>query len=136
MPHKQAEREVSNAIGNCFHYGTPAETRRWKPASSPSQGAHGIGRIGTEPRRGERARLRLAKQKFVADGRFLLANISLIGGLHFAEMANLEIPEELGSLRAWHARTFERPSVENAALGEYGAVAEGRRSAFRWLRTD
>jgi glutathione S-transferase len=57
----------------------------------------------------------LANQPYVAGHKFSMADITLIAGLVFANIAQAEIPEECKSLKAWHARMVERPSVKNPA---------------------
>ena len=42
-----------------------------------------------------------------------MADITVIGGLIFAELADLAVPAECGALLGWYARMQERPSVQN-----------------------
>ncbi len=42
-----------------------------------------------------------------------MADITVIGGLIFAELVELPVPAECEALQAWYARIRERPSVKN-----------------------
>ena len=42
-----------------------------------------------------------------------MADITTIGGLIFAELVDVPVPQECNALRAWYARMQERPSVRN-----------------------
>jgi glutathione S-transferase len=55
----------------------------------------------------------LQKQPYVAGDTFSMADIAVIGGMIFAELVDLAVPEELTALRSWYARVNERPSVKN-----------------------
>lgn len=55
----------------------------------------------------------LGDQKFVAGNFFSMADITVIGGLIFADLVRLPIPEECKNLRSWYVRMQERPSVKN-----------------------
>ena len=45
-----------------------------------------------------------------------MADITVIGGLIFAELLKLSIPLECGALRAWYAKMQERPSVRDRVM--------------------
>ena len=55
----------------------------------------------------------LKRQPFVAGDAFSMADITVIGGLIFAGLVNLRVPEDCEALQAWYARMQERPSVKN-----------------------
>jgi glutathione S-transferase len=55
----------------------------------------------------------LRTRPFVAGERFSMADITVIGGLIFAGLVELEIPAECDALKAWYAQMQERPSVKN-----------------------
>ncbi|MBT2325735.1 glutathione S-transferase C-terminal domain-containing protein [Variovorax paradoxus] len=55
----------------------------------------------------------LKKQPFVAGDAFSMADITVIGGLIFAELVELSVPAECEPLRAWYARMQERTSVQH-----------------------
>jgi glutathione S-transferase len=40
-----------------------------------------------------------------------MANIALLGGMIFALLAKLPLPDDCAALRAWHGRMQERASV-------------------------
>ena len=42
-----------------------------------------------------------------------MADITVIGGLIFAGLVKLSVPQECEALRAWYERMLERPSVQN-----------------------
>ena len=53
----------------------------------------------------------LGETNFVAGDTFTVADITLHAGLVFAGFAQIAIPEELTSLKAWQARLATRPSI-------------------------
>jgi glutathione S-transferase len=55
----------------------------------------------------------LQRQPYVAGETFSMADITVIGGLIFAMLVKLPVPEECEALRAWYARMLERESVRN-----------------------
>jgi glutathione S-transferase len=54
----------------------------------------------------------LKHQPFVAGNAFSMADIALLGGMIFASLVKLPIPDECEALHAWHARMNERSSVQ------------------------
>jgi glutathione S-transferase len=55
----------------------------------------------------------LRKQAFIAGDTFSMADITVIGGLIFAGLVDLQVPPECTALLAWHGRMLERSSVQN-----------------------
>ena len=55
----------------------------------------------------------LSQQPFVAGEVFSMADITLVGGMIFAELLKLAMPAECTALSAWYARMQQRPSVQN-----------------------
>ncbi|MDV2449672.1 glutathione binding-like protein [Xanthomonas hortorum] len=55
----------------------------------------------------------LTQQPFIAGSAFSMADITVIGGLIFAELVELAVPAHHEALHAWYARMQERPSVQN-----------------------
>ncbi|NKJ03010.1 glutathione S-transferase [Novosphingobium sp. SG707] len=55
----------------------------------------------------------LKQQPYVAGQTFTMADIAVIGGMIFAELVDLAVPEECEALLAWYAKVQERPSVQN-----------------------
>jgi glutathione S-transferase len=54
----------------------------------------------------------LTNKAFVAGDHFSMADIALLGGMIFASLVKLPVPQECEALRAWNARMQERPSVQ------------------------
>jgi glutathione S-transferase len=118
MMQKRAEREVLYAFGNYFHYGTPGGSPALVPYKLP--GWKGRTEWGALERERGIAGMRyfdsvLARQPYVAGEAFSMADITLIAGMLFADVANAEIPAGCESLKAWRARMGERSSVKNPA---------------------
>lgn len=53
----------------------------------------------------------LAGQDYLAAGHYSIADILLLTTVDFATFIGMPVPEELESLRAWHARVSARPSA-------------------------
>ena len=53
----------------------------------------------------------LREQEFLAADHFTNADILLLTTIDFAGFVGIPIPEDLSSLRAWHARVSARPSA-------------------------
>ena len=53
----------------------------------------------------------LADNTFVAGENFSMADITAMVVVDFAAWVKLEVPEELGNLRRWHASVSARPSA-------------------------
>lgn len=64
----------------------------------------------------------LQQQSYYAGDKFSMADIAVIGGMIFASLVKLPVPEECEALRAWYARMQERPSYKTwRALVDQGA---------------
>ena len=110
MMSKRAELELLDAISVYFHHGTPGlgpdveiyQNPEWgfRQRDKAIRGMHYFNDV-------------LEKQPFVAGDAFSMADITTIGGLIFAELVDVPVPQECGALRAWYARMQERPSVRN-----------------------
>jgi glutathione S-transferase len=110
MMSKRAELELLDAISVYFHHGTPGlgpdveiyQNPEWgfRQRDKAIRGMHYFNDV-------------LEKQPFVAGDVFSMADITTIGGLIFAELVDVPVPQECGALRAWYARMQERPSVRN-----------------------
>ncbi|MGF6127823.1 glutathione S-transferase [Pseudomonas frederiksbergensis] len=118
MMQKRAERELLYAVGNYFHYGTPG--------AGPAVEAYKLPQWQGRTEWGALERKRavdgmhyfdnvLSKQPYVAGEQFSMADITLWAGLYFAAFAEIAIPEECTSLKTWHAKVSERPSVKQPA---------------------
>lgn len=109
MMNKRAELEVLDAISVYFHHATPGLGAKVEVYQNPDWGQRqrdralrGLGYFDAL----------LQRQPFVAGTVFSMADITLIGGLIFAGIVNLALPEEYTALQAWYDRMKKRPSVE------------------------
>ena len=110
MMTKRAEIELLDAISVYFHHATPGlgpdvekyQNAEWgcRQRDKAIKGMHYFDKI-------------LGDQEFVAGNFFSMADITVIGGLIFADLVRLPIPEECENLRSWYARMQDRPSVKN-----------------------
>ena len=53
------------------------------------------------------------RHPYVAGDSFSMADIAVIGGLIFARLVELPIPDACDALRDWYARMQQRPSVRD-----------------------
>ena len=53
------------------------------------------------------------RQPFVAGDTFSMADITVIGGMIFADLVNLTVPADCETLKAWYAKMQDRPSVRH-----------------------
>jgi glutathione S-transferase len=97
MMQKRAESELIDAVGIYFHHATPGLGAKMLPYKSPDWD----GRQAW----GERSR----------DRAFSMADITVWGGLAFADFARIAIPDDCTALAAWRAKVAERPSVMSPA---------------------
>ncbi|HMK70445.1 MAG TPA: glutathione S-transferase [Xanthobacteraceae bacterium] len=54
----------------------------------------------------------LARRSYVAGGDFTVADITALVAVDFMKVSKLAVPDELGNLRAWHAKVSARPSAK------------------------
>lgn len=110
MMSKRAELELLDAISVYFHHATPGLGPDVERYQNEDWGL----RQRDKALRGMRYFDSLLRQQaFVAGDRFTMADITVIGGLIFAGLVELEVPQELDALRDWYARMQERPSVRD-----------------------
>ena len=110
MMSKRAELEVLDAVSVYFHHATPGlgpdvelyQNPEWgfRQRDKALRGMHYFNGI-------------LEQRPFIATDAFSMADITLVGGLIFADLVKLPIPEECIALRDWWARMRERPSVKH-----------------------
>lgn len=110
MLSKRAELELLDAVSVYFHHATPGlgpdvelyQNAEWglRQRDKALRGMHYFDGL-------------LRSRPFVAGERFTLADITVIGGLIFAGLVELDIPAECDALKAWYARMQARPSVHN-----------------------
>ncbi|MGS0891719.1 glutathione S-transferase [Burkholderia stagnalis] len=109
MMNKRAELELLDAISVYFHHGTPG----LGPDVEIYQNAEWGLRQRDKALRGMRYFDDvLSQQLFVAGDAFSMADITIIGGLLFAAIVELDVPAEYENLRSWCARMLDRPSVK------------------------
>ncbi|OCR26179.1 glutathione S-transferase [Pseudomonas syringae] len=110
MMSKRAELELLDAVSVYFHHATPGlgpdvelyQNAEWgfRQRDKALRGMHYFDAV-------------LQTRPFVAGETFSMADITVIGGLIFAGLVELAVPEECQALQAWYARMQERPSVKN-----------------------
>lgn len=108
MMTKRAEIEFLDAVSVYFHHATPGlgahvelyQNPEWgnRMRDKAIKGMHYFNRV-------------LEQQPFVAGDTFSMADIAVLGGMIFASLVKLAIPDECAALRVWHARMQERPNV-------------------------
>ncbi|PTB17996.1 glutathione S-transferase [Trinickia symbiotica] len=110
MMSKRAELELLDAISVYFHHGTPGLGPAVETYQNPEWGF----RQRDKALRGMRYfDAVLQRQPYVAGEAFSMADITVIGGLIFAMLVKLPVPEECEALHAWYARMLQRQSVRN-----------------------
>ena len=110
MMTKRAEIEVLDAVSVYFHHATPGlgpdvelyQNAEWgfHQRDKALRGMHYFDAV-------------LSQQPFVAGEVFSMADITLVGGMIFADLLKLAKPAECTALSAWYARMQQRPSVQN-----------------------
>jgi glutathione S-transferase len=109
MMTKRAEIEFLDAVSVYFHHATPGLGPEVELYQNPEWG----GRMRDKAIRGMHYFDDVLKnQPFVAGENFSMADIAVLGGMIFASLVNLAVPEDCAALTAWHARIQERPSVQ------------------------
>lgn len=108
MMSKRAEIELLDAISVYFHHGTPGlgplvelyQNQEWgfRQRDKALRGMHYFDKV-------------LQRQPFIAGDKFSMADITVIGGLVFAAIVNLDIPSECRALLSWFERVKKRESV-------------------------
>jgi len=119
MMTKRAEIEFLDAVSVYFHHATPG----LGPKVELYQNAEWGAKMGEKATRGMRYFDNLLRQQpFVAGDKFSMADIAVIGGMIFASLVKLPVPDECDALRAWYAKMQERPSYKTwRALVDQGA---------------
>jgi glutathione S-transferase len=113
MMSKRAELEMLDAISVYFHHATPG----LGPDVEIYQNAEWGFRQRDKAMNGMRYfNAVLKRQPFVAGEVFSMADITVIGGLIFAGLVKLPVPEKCEALQAWYAKMQERPSVKNRVM--------------------
>lgn len=110
MMSKRAELELLDAISVYFHHATPGLGPHVEIYQNEEWGLRQRDKAINGMRYFDGV---LKQQSFVAGDSFSMADITVIGGLIFAELVGLAVPEDCETLRAWYERMRERPSVHN-----------------------
>ena len=110
MINKRAELELLDAVSVYFHHATEGlgpdvelyQNAEWgfRQRDKALRGMHYFDGI-------------LRRQPYVAVDSFSMADIAVIGGLIFAGLVELPIPDACDALRDWYARMQQRPSVRD-----------------------
>ncbi|WP_455826755.1 glutathione S-transferase [Pseudomonas graminis] len=109
MMTKRAEIEFMDAVSVYFHHATPG----LGPEVELYQNAEWGLRMRDKAVRGMRYFDNiLTTRAYVAGDEFSMADIALLGGMIFAELVELPVPEECAALHAWHAKVTQRASVQ------------------------
>lgn len=118
MMTKRAEIEFLDAVSVYFHHATPG----LGPKVELYQNAEWGAKMGEKATRGMCYFDKLLQeQPYIAGERFSMADIAVIGGMIFASLVKLPVPEGCEALRAWYARMQQRPSYQAwRALVEQG----------------
>lgn len=110
MMSKRAEIEMLDAISTYFHHGTPGLGPSVELYQNPEWGFR-------QRDKAVRGMLYfdklLQRQSFIAGEKFSMADITVIGGLVFAAIVKLDVPQECEALLAWFERMKTRESVKS-----------------------
>jgi glutathione S-transferase len=111
MMQRRAEVGLLDAVAAYFHHATPGfgpdietyQNREWgeKGRERAIAGMHYLDGV-------------LAKERYLAGQQFSMADITAFAGLGYADFAKIEVPADLGHLKAWKARVAARPSFAHA----------------------
>jgi len=107
MMNKRAELEVLDPISVYFHHATPGLGPDVELYQNPEWGLRQRDRALRGLRYFDGV---LRRQPHVAGDAFSMADIALIGGMLFAGIVRLPIPEGCDALLEWYGRMRERPS--------------------------
>lgn len=110
MMSRRAELEVLDAISIYFHHATPGLGPHVEVYQNQEWGRYQLDKAIRGMRYFDEL---LQHQPFVAGQEFTMADITLIGGMIFAELLKVKVPEECQALARWYARMQVRPSVRN-----------------------
>ncbi|MCQ3009075.1 MULTISPECIES: glutathione S-transferase [Pseudomonas syringae group genomosp. 2] len=119
MMTKRAEIEFLDAVSTYFHHATPGLGPHVELYQNQEWGS----RMREKAVRGTRYFDSILKDRpFIVGDAFSMADIAVLGGMIFASLVKLPVPDECEALREWHTRMQERPSVQEwRAMVERGA---------------
>lgn len=110
MMSKRAELELLDAVSVYFHHGTPGLGPDVETYQNPEWGFRQRDKALRGMRYFDGV---LRNQPYVAGEAFSMADITVIGGLVFAALVKLPVPDGCDALDAWYARMLERETVRN-----------------------
>ena len=120
MMSKRAEIELLDAVSVYFHHATPGlgpdvelyQNEEWglRQRDKAVRGMRYFDGV-------------LQHRAFVAGDTFSMADITVIGGLIFADLVGLAVPEECKALLGWYVRMQGRQSVQNRITMSEPAIA-------------
>jgi len=109
MAQRRAEANLLDAVATYFHHGTsglgPAletyQNKEWgeKQKEKAIATMHKLNQT-------------LAQQPYIAGDTFSIADVTVMGGLAFADFAKVPVPVEAENLLAWRDRVNARPSAK------------------------
>ena len=108
MMTKRAEIELLDAVSVYFHHGTPGLGPKVELYQNPEWGFRQRDKAVRGMRYFDTV---LSRQPYVAGEAFSMADIAVIGGLLFASLVELPVPDECEALRGWYAKMLQRESV-------------------------
>jgi glutathione S-transferase len=108
MMSRRAELELLDEISFYFHHATPGLGPDVEKYQNADWGFHQRDKAIRGMKYFDDV---LKKKKYIATDFFSLAYITLIGGLIFADLVKLPIPQECSALRDWYSKMSNRPSV-------------------------
>jgi glutathione S-transferase len=121
MMNKRAEIELLDAVSVYFHHGTPGLGPDVEVYQNPEWGFRQRDKAVRGMRYFDGV---LSRQPYVAGETFSMADIAVIGGLLFASLVELPMPEECEALRSWYAAMLQRESVrDQPAFARSAAVS-------------
>ncbi len=108
MMNLRAEQGLLNAVGTYFHHATPG----LGPDLETCQNAE-WGQKQKDVALNTMAYLDtvLQDQEYLAGDHFSVADITAFAGLVFADLAKIDIPQDLSNLIGWRAKVGSRPSI-------------------------
>lgn len=110
MMSKRAELELLDAVSVYFHHATPGLGPDVETYQNAEWGLRQRDKAINSMRYFDSV---LRHQRFVAGEAFSMADITVIGGLIFADLVELAVPAGCEALLAWSQRMQERPSVRD-----------------------
>ncbi|MEM7172422.1 MAG: glutathione S-transferase [Pseudomonadota bacterium] len=108
MMQRRAEAGLLDAVATYFHQATPGLGPDIEGAQTAEWGLRQKDRAIDTMRYLDGV---LAAQPYLAGEVFSVADITAFAGLIFADIAEVEIPDNCANLKEWRARIAERPSV-------------------------